>query len=436
MPNRIAFTQLAIDRLKPPPIGRAVYWDKLLPGFGLRVSAPRPGSRDGRKTWIAMGRVDGRAVMVTLATTAQVPQVGRARDAARAALLKMKGGTNPVAERRAERDRKEADAAAEAQAAREAEEGRFAVVAERFLAERGRAAGWAPRYAAEVRRILEHDVLPRWGDRTIRSITKHDVNELLDGKASGRERARAHFDGGATIQANRDLMRLRTLFAWAVAQGLVDTNPTAGVLARGRERTRDRVLDDAEIVRFWRAAGAIGWPYGPIFRLLLLTAQRESEVAGMAWREVEGRTWTIPRERTKSDRAHTVHISALAAEILEALPHTGELVFGSSPPTGFSNAKAKLDGLMGDGAPWVLHDLRRSACSTMARLNVPPHVVDKILNHQSGAIRGVAAVYNRFQYIDERRAALEALGRFVAGLVQPGGAGNVITLRADISKIH
>jgi hypothetical protein len=192
MPNRIAFTQAAVERLKPPAADRAVYWDKLLPGFGLRVAVPRKGSGDGRKTWIAMYRVDGRAVFETIGTLAAIPKVEDARQRARVSIAKAKGGTNPVAERRAERERKrkraEVEAAAVAQV--EAEEGRFEVAARRFLVERDRAEDWSPKYAAEVKRILEHDVLPQWRDRPIREITDADVKALLWTKAGNRERRR------------------------------------------------------------------------------------------------------------------------------------------------------------------------------------------------------------------------------------------------------
>ncbi len=292
---------------------------------------------------------------------------------------------------------------------------------------------------------MEHDVLPRWGERPIRGITKHDVNELLDAKASGRERARKGSTGGSAIQANRTLTRLRTLFGWAAAQDLVDADPTAGVLLRGKERARDRVLDDNEVGWFWRGAESAGWPYGAIFRVLLLTAQRESEVAGMLWPEVDlgKQIWTIPRERTKSDRAHTVHLSSFAAEILGGLPRIGDLVFPSRaghPVSSFAKPKARLDAAMtaqlrksrgdlaADLAPWIVHDLRRTATTIMARLNVAPHVADKILNHSAGTIRGVAATYNRFAYLDERMAALEALGRFLEGLVRPA-SDNVVEMR-------
>ncbi len=130
-----------------------------------------------------------------------------------------------------------------------------------------------------------------------------------------------------------------------------------------------------------------------------------------------------------------MHLGALALEILEAVPQIeGQaLLFsgtGKSPVSGFSQAKARLDEEMmksmhaeaGDEvqiAPWVLHDLRRTATTGMARLGIAPHVADRVLNHQAGVIRGVAAVYNRFQYLDERKAAVEAWGRYVESLVRP-----------------
>jgi integrase len=447
MPNRIAFTQLAVERLQPPAAGRVTYWDKLLPGFGLRIAPPRAGSRTPRKTWIAMGRVDGKPVMDTIGTLLQVPKVDEARRLARERILQMKGGAKPLDEREAQKKRRAAEAAATDAAAREAVEGQFAAVAERFLAEHVER-NCSPKYGAEVRRILERDVLPRWGERAVREITKHDVNELLDAKASRRDRPRKGAEGGAAIQANRTLMRLRKLFAWAAAQNLIAGDPSAGVLPRAKERARDRVLDDDEIARFWLAAERAGWPFGPIFKLMLLTAQRESEVAGLRWSEtdLEKRLWTIPRERTKSDRAHLVHLSELAAGVLGALPRVGEFVFPTRtdrPIASFGKAKERVDALMiaqlrdATGDPeaelpgWVLHDLRRTATTIMAeRLKVPPHIADKILNHSAGAIRGVAAIYNKAAYLDERKAALEALGRFVEGLVSPGGANNVVALRA------
>jgi integrase len=199
------------------------------------------------------------------------------------------------------------------------------------------------------------------------------------------------------------------------------------------------------------ACDEIGWPFGPLVRLLVLTAARRDEVAGMEWHEVAfaERTWSIPRGKAKNDNAHDVQLSDTAITILESLTHIGRagLVFtteGNAPVSGFSKAKRRLDAAMlaakrkelgkhkGDEIPgWTLHDLRRTAASGMARLKIPPHVVDRFLNHTEGTIRGVAAVYNRYLYLEERRAALEAWGRYVDNLVAPAPT-NVIQLRGAV----
>jgi integrase len=450
--NRTTFTQLAIDRIKPPPAGRVTYWDKTLPGFGLRVAAPRPGSAEGRKTWIAMGRVDGKAVMETIGTLAQIPKVERAREKAREAIGKMRAGAKPLEERRDDRRRREAEAAAAAAAAIEAINGRFEVVARSWLAEGWQRSKqrrrWSTSYADEVKRMLEHDVFPSWSDRPIKSITRKDVDALLDAKAARRERRRKGRENGAEVQANRVLTRLRTLFGWAIAQGHIDADPSAGVAIRGEETERERYLDDDEIGWFWRGTERAGWPFGSIFKIMLLTAQREGEVAGMRWSELDfdRQTWIIPPERTKSDRAHVVHLSELACEVLREAPRMGgDLVFPSRVGTvisSFTKPKERLDVAMvaqkrevtGDPVvevdAWVLHDLRRTAATVMAeKLKVREEVADKILNHANRRRAGsLAKVYNRADYLDERRAALEALGRYVEGLVRPGSRENVVPL--------
>ena len=418
----IKLTQAGAERLKPPADKAVTYWDNQCPGFGLRVS-PR-----NRRTWLAMYRVGGKAVMETLGTMAETPSVADARARARSSMTRAREGVNPVAERRAS----EQEAAAEALT--------FGEVVERFLAEHVERNS-APKYAREVRRILDHDVLPRWGAKPVREIVKHDVNELLNGKAANRERRRKGTRDGATVQANRTLTRLRTLFRWAQAMDLIAVDPTAGVRHRVKERARDRALDECEIRSFWLSCGGLGWPFGPLFKLLLLTAQRREEVGGMRWAELdlEKRIWSIPRERAKSDRANIVHLSAMAVDIIEALPRTGELVFsgtGKTAVSGYSRATARLDRLMAEQhhqdsgdpeaeiEPWILHDLRRTAATGMAEIGIAPHVVDKILNHSAGTIRGVAAIYNRHAYLDERKGALEAWGRRISALVHPEAPQN------------
>ena len=376
-------------------------------------------------------RVNGKAVMETLGTMAETPSVAEARERARRSMTKARDGINPAAERRAIQKEAAANTLT------------FGDVAKRFLDEHV-ARNCAPKYAAEVRRILEHDVLPRWGEKPVREITKSDVSDLLDDKANKRERTRKGSRDGATVQANRTLTRLRTLFRWAAdTMDEVDIDPTAGVRRRVKEKARDRALGEDEIKVFWKACDRLGWPFGSLFKLLLLTAQRRDEVGGMRWSELDldKQLWTIPRERAKSDRAHAVHLSRFAIEIIETLPQTGDLVFSSRGDTavsGYSKAKERIDRLMADQlgeagghlTDWILHDLRRSAATGMAEIGIAPHVVDKILAHVAGTIRGVAGIYNRFEYLPERKAALEAWGRCLQALVQPGDAGNVVTLAA------
>jgi integrase len=435
----IKLTQPAIERLKPPASGRVEYWDSQLPGFGLRIS------ESGRKTWVAMYRVGRKLVRETIGTSAVIANVADARDRARQSMQKAQAGTHPIAERRM----REQSASAETEKVPD----RFREIADRYV-ERYAKKHTKPTTWKELRRQLEVDVFPKWGDRPIASIMRHDVAGLLAGIA----------DRGSPVQANRTLARLKTLFKWALDEELVASDPTARVRKLVKETARARALSDDEIRIFWSACDKLGWPFGPMFKLLLLTAQRRDEVGGVEWPEIDitnRRLWTIPREKAKNDRAHEVHLSELAVEIINELPRMsreradGEgserssylfTTNGERPVSGFSKAKDRLDMHMvhllrvklreaGKDVnaetidDWILHDLRRTAATGMARLNIAPHVVDRILNHVSGTIRGVAAVYNRHAYLEERKAALEAWGRYVENIVRPAPA-NVVQLAA------
>jgi integrase len=298
-----------------------------------------------------------------------------------------------------------------------------------------------PKTAREWRRIFEHDVLPRWHNRPLSEITKADVLELVNDKAARRERKRKGLTDGAAVQAGKTLTRLRTFFGWAVDNDLVGADPTAGVRKPAKEASRDRVLTDDEIRFFWQATGTMGLPFGSLFRLMLLTAQRLSEVAGLDWSEIsEDGVWEIPGARAKNGKPHFVHLSSPAREIIAGMPRIvgQDLLFssnGRTPASGLSGAKVRLDARMMAAAgrevtPWTLHDLRRTVTTGLARLGIAPHVADRILNHQAGTIRGVAAVYNRFEYLAERQAALETWGHYVENLVDPERRNNVVQLAA------
>jgi integrase len=405
-----SLTQLAVDRLRPPASGRVEYWDTHLRGFGLRISA------SGAKSWMVMYRLRGERKQrrETLGSLADIPSVADARTRALKSLEAARLGIDL-------REAAKIDTIGGAP-----KRGTLAAVAARFVEEHADR-HCRPSTAAEYRRIFDREILPHWGARPAAAITKRDVNALLDAKA------RAY-----PLQANELRKHLRTFFRWAKDEELVELDPTEGTRQRAKPQARDRVLSDAELVWFWRACEQIGWPFGRIGQLLLLTGQRRDEVGGMRWSELEPLDrclWVIPAARTKNGKAHEVHLAEPAARIIEGLPRLGEIVFsstGTTAPSGYSRAKSRLDQLMTGYAAgttiyeWVLHDLRRTMTSGVARLGVAPHIIDKILNHTAGTIRGVAAVYNRFEYAEERKAALTLWGDHIARFVKP----ELVTLAA------
>lgn len=258
----------------------------------------------------------------------------------------------------------------------------------------------------ETERILERELVSTFGQRDIRDIKRWDVLELMD----------AAIARGSTYQANRILSSVRTLVNWCTSRGILEVSPIAGVKAPTKEQSRDRVLDDDEIARLLQACRNDVYPFRQFVPILLASAARRGELAAMTWREIdfEQKIWVIPAERSKNGKPHVVPLSAYALAILSEIPRflDSEFVFTTtrkSPVSGFSKMLRRLS----EGSQtssWRLHDLRRTAASGMARAGVAPHVVEKVLNHISGKISGVAAVYNRYGYETEKRDALENWG--------------------------
>jgi integrase len=226
---------------------------------------------------------------------------------------------------------------------------------------------------------------------------------------------------------------LMTFLGWSLREGLIEANPVVGTNINGSaaERARDRVLSPNELKLLWAALADD--QYGAIVKLLLLTAQRRDEIAGITWQEIdaEAAILTLPPPRTKNKRMHVVPLSAPALAIIQAQPQRAlvngkprELVFGSGAAgfSGWSKAKAQLDSRLKAGGkplkPWRLHDLRRSAATGMAEIGILPHVIEAALNHISGHKSGVAGVYNHARYEREVRAALDLWAEHVISLVQ------------------
>ncbi|MCC3247429.1 integrase arm-type DNA-binding domain-containing protein [Methylocystis sp. WRRC1] len=396
-------TALSIAALKPEASRREIPDGKVV-GLFLIVQP------SGAMSWAVRYRVGGRPRKFTIGPWPAV-DLASARGRALEALAQVAAGVDPCEQKRAARA-----AAVEKQRAE-------LDVVERVVAE------FVERYAKpntrdwrETERKLLKDVVPAWRGRRLSEISKADIHVLLDSMV----------DRGAPVGANRTFAQIRKMCNWALQRGLIERNPCDGLAPPSAEQTRARVLDDGELAIIWEAAGRIGFPFGAIVRLLILTGQRRDEVAGMRWAELdsERRLWTIPAERSKNRREHAVPLSDAALCIIEALPRfdSGFLFSaGATPPSGFSKAKPRLDKAVadvpgGENIPhWVLHDIRRSAATGMGRLGVDLVVIERCLNHVSGSFGGIVGVYQRQKYEIETRAALDLWAHHVGALVSGKG---------------
>jgi integrase len=218
------------------------------------------------------------------------------------------------------------------------------------------------------------------------------------------------------------------MFGWCRDNDLLDENqqnPAQGVKKPGVEHVRDRVLSNVELALVWHAAGALPSPWGPWARLLLLTGQRRSEVAGMRWEDVDlaEATWSLRARQTKSRRAHVVPLSPKALDLLAQMPCDCPWVFTTDTSTsikGFSHAKRLIDTWLADRvetvAPWDWHDLRRTCNAGMARLKVLPHVREAVLNHAKQSVN--ERHYNPYDYDEEKGEALVKWAQHVAAVAE------------------
>jgi integrase len=381
---KISSTRLTDTLVKNirPQAARFEVFDAQVPGFGLRI-APT-----GRKTWIAFGRQNGKRVRATLGTYPQIP-LAEARNAAIDALRQMRDGTYNKSNTSM----------------------LFEDVVELWYAREQR----ARKSFRQVENAMSLHVVPHLQGKEIKAIRKSDLVIILDKVA----------DRGAKTQANRVRAFLTRFFNWCCERDLLENSPASSLPKIQNEISRDRVLSSDELSAVWNAAAAAGYPFGPIVRLLILTGQRRDEVARLSWDEInlDDRIWTIPAARTKNTQKHVVHLSQAALKVLTSLPQHNGCTFAfttnhRTAVSGFSQAKARIDRIS-RVTDWRLHDLRRTVATHMAeKLSVSPAVVEKILNHRSGSVTGVAAIYQRGQFLEGRKAALECWGQYVEGLSQ------------------
>lgn len=420
-----ALTSKSVDSAAPNTERRLEIPDGGLPGLYLVVQPT------GAKSWALRYRFGGKPKKVTVGA---FPLFGLAdaRDEARKALMDLERGIDPAG---AKQVAKEAAIAAAQKGEDEVRDKVKTVIADFLKRHAAR-----NKRAADVTAMFRREVTPKWGERSVQSISKRDVIELLDGI----------IDRGSPITANRVRAHLNTFFGWCRGRDVIEVNPLDGVKLPAPETSRDRVLKDSELAMFWQATSEVGPPFGDLYRFLLLTGQRLREAAEMTEHEVSGDIWAIPSARSKNGDEHSVPLSDHAKSILKGVPRvSGKPGFiftttGGTPVSGFTRAKERLDRAMSKLAnegvaeddedriqipPFTIHDLRRTAATGMADLRFPPHVVEAVLNHKSGTRRGVAAVYNRGEYFDDRRAALDAWARRIEGLVC-GNADNVVQIVA------
>jgi integrase len=381
-------TKSAVDALKAASKD-TVYWDAGLPGFGVKVT-PR-----SRKVFVVLYRIGGAGSRLRKYTIGPYGRVTlqMARAEAQKVLAARLEGRDPATEKRESKRRMTAD--------------RVDDLIEVFIVQHVS----KTRKAAEISRLLRREVVSRWGNRCVHAIGKRDIVELASEIAQR----------GTPMAANTLLKVIKTFLNWCVGRAVIDASPAEGVPLPGKEVARDRVLTNNELASVIRAARQIGGAYGGIVEMLALTGQRREEVAQMVGDEIDfnSRTWTLPGSRTKNGKPHIVHLSEACIKLIKRASRLGSYVFsisGVKPFQNFTNAKRALDELSGVTG-WRLHDLRRTCVSGMARLGVPPHVADKILNHQSGTISGVAAVYQRHHFLAERKLAFERWGQYIETLV-------------------
>jgi integrase len=374
-----------IRKIRGRPGEQIDHFDKQYPGLCLRVS-------QNRKSWAYVYRLNGKQRRVTFDTFPAM-SVAKAHDAWRKARDEVLAGVAP----------KGRTAAAEEAASDPLS---FKAVFNDWMA-RDQADN---KSARAVRQMIEKEVLPKWKDKPITSITKRDVLDAIDTIA----------DRGHIAFARRLHARLHRLFRWAERRDIIPkgTNPAANVDKPGAEVERDRVLSDAELVKVWRAADKVRG-YGAAVKMLILTGARREEIGRLRWDEIDGDQIELKGARTKNGEPHIIPLSAPARALLETLDRKGDYVFtikGAGPLAAWSQAKDELDGISGVRG-WRVHDLRRTFATNMQKLGVALQVTETCLGHTAGSRGGIVGVYQRHNYLDERRAALEAWGRYISALI-------------------
>ena len=397
MPS-VLLTDRRVASLKPKT-ARVEYFDRTLPGFGLRVTPT------GAKSWVLLYRVasGGKLRRSTLGT---YPDLGlaKARDTARGELQKAQAGRDPGTEQQTARAHT------------------FQQLADQYIEKH------AKRHKRSWRdddRRLRNVLIPAWGERPVVAIRRADVRELLEGIVSR----------GKAVDANRTLALVRRVLNYALDAEWVEANVAAKLKRPGGvEASRARVLNHDELRATWQHLHAPSTALGlkgrrstlarAALALRLVTAQRGVEVLNLRWRDIDGDWWTIPVESSKNKLPHRVFLTSTAKRILKAvraLQPDDESAYVFVGVRGKRQRSGALDTLdIPDVRP---HDFRRTAASMMASAGIQRLVIAKVLNHVD---RGVTAIYDRHGYDPEKRVALETWERTLTTILEEKPAGTVV----------
>jgi integrase len=390
---RLRLTESVVRKLRSPLRGRLVIFDEQQPGLMLRVTP------NGVRTFaVWFRRRNGSKETLTLGKLGDL-SVTSARTLAKQTRFEVMAGAPLSAAKRKQPALYGDVTVAEAVQ-------RYGTA---YLERQGL------RTTEDIKRRLNKEVVEIWGKRPLRDIERSDVHALLDGI----------IDRGAPKSANGTLALLRGFLNWAVSRELINANPCSGIRRPIRTSSRTRVLREEELRRIWRATSRVATSadaFHVIVKLLILTAARRTEVAGMSWPEIHfgKEVWSLPPERSKNRREH---ILPLCDEVLttlsqwRAIQNSDGLLFPSrrTPDRHFSGYGKCLSRLRAQSgtADWGLHDLRRTCATWLEERGTAPHVVSKILNH---TMPGVGAVYMRADHQVTMRQALENWERFVCSL--------------------
>lgn len=356
------FTDISIRALPIPPKGQKDFWDDTVPCFGVRVS------QGGSKTFILM-KNDSRKAIGRYPTIS----LSQARAQARRLLAEFTlGKTQPSPIK-------------------------FGELVDLFFSVQCTPQRNKPRTIYDYRRLLSRHFLSQFGDRDLSEISHRHIAAVLDPLQ------------GTPIEANHAYIVVRALFRFAERRRLLVNNPCQGLTLPHKPVQRSRVLSDQELGELLKHTCV--YPFGVIVKLLLLTGQRRSEIGSLKWEYIGDRSISLPASLTKNKREHTFPIGAVCGDVLKRVPvqHSSYLFPARGKPNqafnGWSKAKRQLDSVC--GIPhWTLHDLRRTVSTNLAGFGTPPHVTERLLNHATGTISGMSAIYNRYLYMNEMRDAL------------------------------